>query len=70
MTVDDIKLTLSEMEQDDNLITKPNYLRTLADIQLLSFEEWHLTYLSLHPKVNAANYLTNLRVMIKTRPQN
>jgi len=68
MTADDIKQALAEMERDDNLITKSNYLRTLADIRLLSFEEWHLTYLSLHPKVNAENYLTNLRVMIKARP--
>ncbi len=56
------------MERDDNLITKPNYLRTLMDVRLLSFEEWHLAYLALHPKVNAENYLTNLRVMIKARP--
>jgi hypothetical protein len=70
MSSDDIKQALAEMEQNVNLVTKPNYQRTLADIQLLSFGEWHLNYLSLHPKVNAANYLANLRVMIKTRPQN
>ena len=55
------------MELDDNLVTAPNYLRTLAEIRLLSFEEWHLNYLTEHPKINAANYLTNLRVMIRTR---
>lgn len=58
------------MKLDANLVTKPSYLRTLAEIRLLSFEEWHLNYLTLHPKVNAANYLANLRVMIKTRSQN
>ena len=67
MTSDDIKQALAEMKSDKGLITKPNYVRTLSDIRLLSFEEWHLTYLVGHPKINAANYLTNLRVMIRTR---
>jgi len=56
------------MESDDMFITNSNYSRTLPDsIKLLTFQEWHLEYLLEHPKVNALNYLTNLKVMTKQR---
>jgi hypothetical protein len=68
MTEEDIKQALSDMEQDISLDTQPGYVRTPPDlIKLLPFHELHLAYLIGHPKVNAANYLTNLRVMIKQR---
>jgi hypothetical protein len=69
MTEEEIKQTLVDMELNDMLITNPNYSGTLPEeIRLLSFQEWHLAYLVGHPKINALNYLTNLRVMIKVRP--
>jgi len=67
MTNEAIKQVLAEMESDKALVTKPGYLRGLTDIRLLPFEEWHLKYLLEHPKINAANYLTNLRVMLRSR---
>jgi hypothetical protein len=67
MSAEDIKQALADMKSDKGLITKPNYVRTLSETQLLSFEQWHLEYLAGHPKINAANYLANLRVMIRAR---
>jgi hypothetical protein len=68
MTEEDIKQALSSMEQDVSLNTLPGYVRTPPDsIKLMDFQELHLAYLMGHPKINAANYLTNLRVMIKQR---
>jgi hypothetical protein len=68
MTEEDIKQALSSMDQDASLNTLPGYVRTPPDsIELMPFQELHLAYLMGHPKINAANYLTNLRVMIKQR---
>jgi hypothetical protein len=69
LTEEEIRQTLADMELNDMLITNPNYSNTLSEkIRLLSFQEWHLEYLLGHPKINAINYLTNLKVMIKVRP--
>jgi len=69
MTENDICQALNKMELDETLNTKSSHLKVqAAQIKLLSFQEWHLTYLLEHPKINPQNYLTNLRVMIKVRP--
>jgi len=68
LTEEEIRQALFDMESDDMFITNSNYSRTLTDtIKLLTFQEWHMEYLSEHPKVNALNYLTNLKVMTKQR---
>jgi hypothetical protein len=61
---------LAEMEQDPGLKTEPGYVNAAIPFSdLLSFSEKHMTYLRTHPKVNALNYLSNLRTMIKIRHQ-
>ena len=68
LTEEEIRQALVAMESDDMFITNSNYSRTLPDsIKLLTFQEWHLEYLHEHPKINALNYLTNLKVMTKQR---
>jgi hypothetical protein len=69
MTEAAISQALNDMELDDMLNTQSSHLKAqTAQAKLLSFQEWHLRYLLEHPKINAVNYLTNLRVMIKVRP--
>jgi hypothetical protein len=66
---DDIKLALSEMEQNTGLNTPEYSSRSITEFpEVLSFQEWHLEYLTGHPKIDPQKYLTNLRVMIKVRP--
>lgn len=64
----EIDQVLDLMEQDDGLRTEPSHMITiLHSDELVSFHEKHSTYLKTHPKVNPADYLSNLRTMIKIR---
>jgi hypothetical protein len=62
-----IAAMLTSMERDALLQTTPVVVRDTHSIDVLTFREKHLTYLKKHPKVNARNYLANLRTMIKIR---
>lgn len=65
----EIDQALDQMEQDSLLLTEPGHMINSAHTdQIVSFHEKHATYLKTHPKVNPADYLSNLRTMIKIRP--
>jgi hypothetical protein len=69
MSAEDIKQALDEMAQNAGLNTPTHLSRAIPEsTEVQSFQEWHLEYLTGHPKINPQNYLTNLRVMIKVRP--
>ena len=62
---------LTDMEQDDLLKTGPVLVQDIGDsVRLVSFREKHLSYLRTHPKVNPANYLANVKTMIRIRVAN
>lgn len=63
-----IAAVLTSMERDTLLRTAPVVVRDTTSVDVVTFREKHLTYLKKHPKVNARNYLANLRTMIKIRP--
>ncbi|MBA3757462.1 hypothetical protein H0X09_01190 [Candidatus Saccharibacteria bacterium] len=68
MDEDEIRQALTLMESDSTLKTNPSYIKDTQDsINLLPFQEKHMTYLKGHPKVNPQHYLSNLRTMIKKR---
>jgi hypothetical protein len=68
MNEEEITDALNVMELDDSLNTKPVYIRdSPTPVGLLTFRENHVAYLKGHPKINPANYLANLRIMIKKR---
>ena len=62
-----IAAILCSMERNPGLNTGPVVSHQSGEIEVVSFKEKHLTYLQQHPKVNARNYLANLRTMIKIR---
>lgn len=67
---EEIHRLLTLMEDNPTLKTEPGYINQATQFsKLLSFTEKHMTYLKTHPKVNALNYLSNLRTMIKIRSQ-
>lgn len=62
-----IAAILCSMERNPGLKTGPVISHGSIGIDVVSFKEKHLTYLQQHPKINARNYLSNLRTMIKIR---
>ena len=66
-----INKTLDDMEQDEFLKTGPVLVQDMGEsARMVPFREKHLTYLRTHPKVNPANYLANVKTMIRIRIAN
>jgi len=63
---EDIREELLQMESNPQLNTKSGFIRDDA-LQIMTFQEKHLSYLREHPKVNPIPYLANLKTMIKIR---
>jgi hypothetical protein len=68
MPEEGIREELILMETDPKLDTRVSLVKGAGEsMQLISFQEKHLSYLRGHPKVNSHAYLTNLKTMIKIR---
>ena len=69
MTEDEILTTLKQLEKDPTMVTNSAYRANSALFpeNTISFVETHLAYLKLHPKLDASQYLSNLRLMIRKR---
>lgn len=67
MSLEDITDSLKALEDDPNMRTLDTYSPTATNWpdSRLPFVEVHLAYLRKHKHVNAAHYLSNLRLMIK-----
>ena len=66
-----INEALDEMEQDELLRTGPVLMQDMGEsARMVPFREKHLAYLRTHPKVNPANYLANVKTMIRIRIAN
>ena len=62
-----VKRLLHDMEKESTLRTNPVLVKESDDIRMVTFSDYHSSYLSKHPKVNPEYYLSNLRTMIKIR---
>lgn len=60
---------LERFQADPNMVTKGIYSPSAVDSPdgQLTFVEVHLGYLKKHKQVNAAQYLSNLEIMIRQR---
>jgi hypothetical protein len=68
LSEEEISQTLTDMEGDELLNTKPIYIRDADDsLRLISFREKHTAYLRLHPKISPQDYLANVKTMIRIR---
>jgi hypothetical protein len=67
LTLDEITTKLNEMQDDPKMHTVDAYspAATAWPDSRMPFVEVHLAYLRAHKKVNASQYLSNLRLMIK-----
>lgn len=64
---EDAMLIRQELEQMvDNPLYSTKTFYTTAEVDQ-SFVDKHMTYLSNHPKLKPAEYLSNLRLMTKAR---
>lgn len=69
LTADEVLTLLKDMEDDSKLITKDAYSPNaeLYPDGRIPFVDIHMTYLKTHKNVDPKNYLSNLRLMIKSR---
>jgi hypothetical protein len=69
MTVDEITTKLETMQSDPKMVTKSAYSPAAVDYpdNQLPFVQVHLAYLKKHQKVNPAQYISNLEIMIRQR---
>lgn len=69
MTIDEVSHELKRLQEDPMMITKSIYSPTANDYpgNQLPFAEIHLAYLRKNRHVNPAQYLSNLRIIIKKR---
>lgn len=66
----EVREKLEEMERNPLLNTRASSYSANADLYpdgQIPFVEKHLAYLLEHPKVDHAQYLANLRLMLKVR---
>lgn len=66
---EELRSALQRLEADVAMSTPKSYSANgeLHPDHLQSFTEKHMLYLKQHPKVNAEQYLSNLRLMIRIR---
>lgn len=64
-----VKELLQELVDDSAYNTEPSYIASneVYTDHMIPFVEKHMAYLMSHPKVNPAQYISNLRMMTKIR---
>lgn len=65
---EEIIAALSSMEQNPKYLTKPNY-RGASERwtdNYISFVDYHINYLKIHPSLNPEQYISNLRLVLRT----
>jgi len=69
MTLDEITLELTKLQNNPLMVTKSMYSPTAHDYpgNRLPFTEIHLAYLRKNKHVDPAHYLSNLRIIIQKR---
>lgn len=69
LDLDAITERLETFQSDPNMVTKGIYSPAAKDYpdNQLPFVQVHLGYLKKHKQVNAAQYLSNLEIMIRQR---
>lgn len=69
MTLDEITAKLERLQADPVMVTKSIYSPTATDYpdNQLPFVEVHLAYLRKNKHVKAAQYISNLEIMITKR---
>ena len=67
---DDIIMALKLMETDVAYLTEPAYRGSSVrwDDNYVSFVDYHLNYLRLHPSLAPDQYLSNLRLKLRKSP--
>ncbi len=65
----ELQAALQQMEADTTMSTPPCYTPngTLYPDHILPFTDKHMLYLKQHPKINAEQYLANLRMKVRIR---
>jgi hypothetical protein len=68
---DEIVTALKIMESSSNYLTKPNYRGTSErwTDNYVSFVEYHMNYLRIHPSLNPEQYISNLRLILRNCPR-
>lgn len=64
---DEIVAALNSMENSPNYLTKPNY-RGASERwtdNYVSFVDYHMNYLRIHPSLNPEQYISNLRLVLR-----
>lgn len=69
LDIDAIRLRLESFQADPKMVTKSIYSPGATEYpdNQLPFVQIHLDYLKKHHQVNAAQYLSNLEIMIRQR---
>lgn len=69
MQEEEIVAALESMEADTTMLTTSAYRANTEKwpTNSISFVETHITYLKAHPAVNPSYYLSNLKLMLRTR---
>jgi hypothetical protein len=69
MTELEIISALKKMEADPSLVTNTAFTANTAEwpTNRMPFVEFHVNYLRTHKLVRAEGYLSNLRLMLRTR---
>lgn len=69
MTAEEIITKLKEFETNPNMVTESIYSPLAGEYanSQMPFAETHMNYLRKHKHVNAAHYLSNLKIMITKR---
>jgi hypothetical protein len=69
LDLETITQRLETFQADPNMVTKGIYSPAASDYpdNQLPFVQVHLGYLKKHKQVNAAQYLSNLEIMIRQR---
>jgi len=67
--IEELQAALQRLEADETMFTPATYTANgvLHPDHLQSFTEKHLLYLKQFPKMNAEQYLANLRLKIRIR---
>lgn len=70
MTNEEIVAALHHMEINPYLVTKAVYRGDAEQWpgNKMSFVEYHMEYLRIHPNLDPTQYLANLRLMLRKNP--
>lgn len=67
MLEDEIVAELNLLVKSPTYLTKPNYRGTSErwTDNYVSFVDYHINYLKIHPLLDPAQYISNLRLMLR-----